>query len=151
MRVGNLNFEILIDPTLSGNKKPKIKDVADVAARTVDSKKKKPEGFDDSVSDWLAVADDSPIGDAATVQFSMDDLESILDYSARKKDSIEELKKSDSVDSALSTEEDIDEDDETKKKKKKKEFGKLPPLPKFSHDDSTSAAGDVLKKFFNRR
>lgn len=81
----------------------------------------------------------------------MDDLESILDYSARKKDSIEELKKSDSVDSALSTEEDIDEDDETKKKKKKKEFGKLPPLPKFSHDDSTSAAGDVLKKFFNRR
>ena len=151
LRVGNLNFEILIDPTLSGNKKPKIKDVADVAARTVDSKKKKPEGFDDSVSDWLAVADDSPIGDAATVQFSMDDLESILDYSARKKDSIEELKKSDSVDSALSTEEDIDEDDETKKKKKKKEFGKLPPLPKFSHDDSTSAAGDVLKKFFNRR
>lgn len=52
LRVGNLNFEILIDPTLSGNKKPKIKDVADVAARTVDSKKKKPEGFDDSVSDW---------------------------------------------------------------------------------------------------
>ena len=152
LRVGNLNFEILIDPTLSGNKKPKVQGVADVAARTVESKKAKPDGdIDDSISDWLAEPDDSPIGDASTVQFSMDDLESILDYSARKKESIEELKKSDGEDSVQSTEEELEDDEDEKKKKKKKAYGKLPPLPKFSHDDSTSAAGDVLKKFFNRR
>jgi hypothetical protein len=44
----------------------------------------------------------------------------------------------------------MDESDE-KKQSKKKNFGKLPPRPKFSHDDSTTAAGDVLKNFFNRR
>jgi len=38
-----------------------------------------------------------------------------------------------------------------KKESKKKNIGKLPPRPKFSHDDSTTAAGDVLKNFFNRR
>ena len=150
LRVGNLNFEILIDPTQAGNKKPRVKDVADVAARTVQTKKAATgEDLEDSISDWLSEPDDSPIGDASTVQFSMDDLESILDYSARKKESIEELKKPDD-ESADSEEEELSDED-AKKKKKKKEYGKLPPLPKFSHDDSTSAAGDVLKKFFNRR
>ena len=159
LRVGNLNFEILIDPTQSGNKKPRVKDVADVAARTVEIKKSSKDGaeLEDSISDWLAEPDDTPIGQSTTVQFSMDDLESILDYSARKKESIEELRKSDEGDSVGSTgsvdsvEDDETDEDGKKKKKKKKEAGKLPPLPKFSHDDSTSAAGDVLKKFFNRR
>ena len=150
LRVGNLNFELLIDPTQAGNKKPRVKGVADVATRTVKSKKpKKGEELEDSISDWLSEPDDSQIGDASTVQFSMEDLESILDYSARKKESIEELKNAEEAESEESTE---DESEETaKKKKRKKEYGKLPPLPKFSHDDSTAAAGDVLKKFFNRR
>ena len=101
LRIGTLNFEILIDPTQAGNKKPRVKDVADAAARTVESKKDaKKEDFDDSISDWLAEPDDSPLTDATTVQFSMDDLESILDYSARQKESIEELKQdSDSLSS----------------------------------------------------
>ena len=35
--------------------------------------------------------------------------------------------------------------------KKKKEPGKLPPVPKMSQGSSTTAADDVLRKFFNRR
>lgn len=154
LRIGNLNFEILIDPTQAGNKKPRVKDVADAAARTVESKKgAKKEEFEDSISDWLSEPDDSPLSDTSTVQFSMDDLESILDYSARKKESIEELKSASESVSSESDEEETEEEseEEAAKKKKKKAFGKLPPLPKFSHDDSTAAAGDVLKKFFNRR
>lgn len=152
LRIGTLNFEILIDPTQAGNKKPRVKDVADAAARTVESKNDaKKEDFEDSISDWLSEPDDSPLSDASTVQFSMDDLESILDYSARQKESIEELKESSESESVESAEEETTEEEADKKKKKKKEFGKLPPLPKFSHDDSTAAAGDVLKKFFNRR
>ena len=34
--------------------------------------------------------------------------------------------------------------------KKKKEPGKLPPVPKMSEGNSTTAADDVLRKFFNR-
>ena len=47
--------------------------------------------------------------------------------------------------------EENEEESDSKEIKKKKKFGKLPPVPKFSHNDSTTAADDVLKKFFNRR
>ena len=146
LRVGRLNFEILIDQSQAGNKKPVVKDVAEAAARTVE-KPKKNEDFEDSITDWLSEPDDAPLGSfgSETLQFSLDD----IDVVSNKEKSIDELK----ADAAKQAESEEEEDtvDESGKKKKKKEYGKLPPLPKFSHDDSTSAAGDVLKKFFNRR
>jgi pSer/pThr/pTyr-binding forkhead associated (FHA) protein len=143
LRVGRLNFEILIDQSKAGNKKPVVKNVAEAAARTAQKPKK--ENFEDSISDWLTEQDDEPLGSfgADTIQFSLDDIDVVSD----KDKSIEDLK----ADSVKEDTEEPETVDETGAKKKKKEYGKLPPLPKFSHDDSTSAAGDVLKKFFNRR
>ena len=46
---------------------------------------------------------------------------------------------------------DLNDDTVETDPKKKKKKGKLPPVPKFSHDDSTNAADHVLRKFFNRR
>lgn len=162
LRIGKLNFEVLIDPTLAGNKKPKVKDVADAAARTAEKPKqeqKDEEQFANSINDWLSEPDDRPldgsIGNSETVQFSAEDIEALL---GGETDVLNRSKKNDekSEDDSASVESSADdsEEDESgdeKKKKKKKEYGKLPPRPKFSHDNSTSAAGDVLKKFFNRR
>lgn len=151
LRVGRLCFEVVIDPVKPSNKKPKVKDVADVAARTAEkSKEGKPEDLDSSISDWLADEDDIPLGGFGTdetVQFSLDDVEAIKNQESEKP-KVDEVSAEQDAESVDADEED---EDGKKKKKKKKEFGKLPTRPKFSHDDSTSAAGDVLKKFFNRR
>ena len=149
LRVGRLNFEVLIDPVKAGNKKPKVKDVADAAVRTATQvKKPNKEDIEESISDWLAEPDEGPLTgsfDNETIQFSFDDPEL----------SIEQLNEANEAKNAeLEAEKEAEKEEEesnAKKKKGKKEYGKLPPMPKFSHDDSTSAAGDVLKKFFNRR
>ena len=155
LRIGQLNFEVIIDPSQAGIKKPPVKDIAEAAARTVE--KPKPENtekFEDSITDWLCEPDDRPLdvttGSSETVQFSLEDLDAIIDNA-------EAAARKAKVDAASGVNNDSkesdtdDEEDDSGKKKKKKEFGKLPSLPKFSHDDSTSAAVDVLKKFFNRR
>ncbi len=156
LRIGQLNFEVIIDPSLAGIKKPPVKDVAEAAARTVE--KPKPansEKFEDNINDWLCEPDDRPLdnstGSSETVQFSLEDIDAIIGNAeaAAKKAKVDAASGVNNV----GKEGDSDEEDDgsAKKMKKKKEFGKLPSLPKFSHDDSTSAAGDVLKKFFNRR
>ena len=148
LRVGRLNFEVVIDPVKAGNKKPKVKDVAEAAART--AAKPKTAGnadIEESISDWLAEPDEGPLTgsfDNETV-FAFDEPDVSVD-------SLNEANEAENaaLEAAKEAEKE-EEEQETAKKKGKKEYGKLPPMPKFSHEDSTSAAGDVLKKFFNRR
>jgi len=151
LRVGKLCFEILIDPIKPGNKKPKVKDVAEAAARTAEkTKDDSPEEFESSITDWLSEPDNAPLGNFGTkdtVQFSMEDVNEVLKSKAEK----EVESGDDPEDDTVSADGDAEGEEDEKKKGKKKKFGKLPPRPKFSHDDSTSAAGDVLKQFFNRR
>lgn len=148
LRVGKLCFEILIDPVKPSNKKPKVKDVAEAAARTAEkTKDDSPEEFESSITDWLSEPDNAPLGNFGTketVQFSVDDVTEVLKSKAEKEAESAADPDGDTVD-------EDEEGEENEKKKGKKKFGKLPPRPKFSHDDSTSAAGDVLKQFFNRR
>lgn len=151
LRVGRIQFEVLVDHASSGIKKPKVADVADAAERTATIKES--DSIEDSISDWLSKEDDENFDkinfrNKETLQFNIEDLQNVqMTDSVGKNDSVG----SDSV-SASADDEELEEDDgKKKKKKKKKEFGKLPPRPKHSHNDSTSAADDVLKKFFNRR
>ncbi|MEM9411903.1 MAG: FHA domain-containing protein, partial [Planctomycetota bacterium] len=150
LRVGRLTFEVVIDPVVASAKKPKVKDVADAASRTAKKPVAKEENFEDSITDWLSEPDDAPLGSGfnanETIQFNLED--PTLSILGDSNESDEE----EAVEEEPSTGEEIEsEQEDGKKKKKKKEYGKLPPRPKFSHDNSTSAAGDVLKKFFNRR
>lgn len=149
LKVGKLCFEVVIDPVKPSNKKPKVKDVAEAAARTAEkTKEDSPEDFESSINDWLDEPDDAPLGNFGnkkTVQFSVDDITDVL----QSKD--DEPKSAAEDADTVSEEEEAEDEDGKKKKKGKKKFGKLPNRPKFSHDDSTSAAGDVLKQFFNRR
>ena len=144
LRVGRLQFSVLIDPVKAGQKKPRVKSAVEAASRTMEKKPPSKEMIEDSITDWLSSPDEQDAKDnfrnAETVQFEIEHskTEENLDLSDSSDDAEEEL----TVDGSGEKED---------KKRSKKKFGKLPPRPKFSHDDSTTAAGDVLKKFFNRR
>ena len=153
LRVGRLQFEIVIDHAQSGNKQPRPENIAEVARRTV-SRATQDAVDEDSITDWLA----EPVGDpdreiSETRQFRLDETTQMFTKSENGDEATE-----------LNNDQDQDDGDEAEQdtntdagggglfsKKKKKEAGKLPPRPKFSSDSSTTAADDVLKQFFNRR
>ncbi len=138
VRVGRLQFEIVMDVAKASIKKDKVKNAVEAASRTVESKKTG--SLEDSITDWLSDDDDaSPFDDDEdfnpqdTVQLSNAETQEFL------------MKGSDS------TEEETETVDESATNERKDGVGKLPPIPKSEHADSTNAAGDVLKQFFNRR
>lgn len=142
LRVGKLQFEIVIDPVKAGTKKPKVKDVVEAASRAADVAKKGKMSLEDSITDWLMDdAEDEPstserdkIASAETIQLN---LEETSVFKSREKKSGDEQPE--------------EEPSSEEGKGKKKKPGKLPKLPRHTHDSSTSAADDVLRKFFNRR
>ena len=149
VRIGRLQFEMVIDPVKAGTKKPKITNVIDAAARTASSPKA---SLEDSITDWLLEVNDNEsgpdsteraiIGAADTIQFNLDETTSIR--KEKESDSGSNLEDSSVSDSQAT------EILQGGKKAKAKPM-KLPPMEKPKHDSSTSAADDVLKKFFNRR
>ncbi len=140
LRVGRLQFEVLIDHMQPGNKKPKVQGVAEAAARTVGSAKS-PEGLDDeSITDWLApTEDDSTKSLTDTQQFSLEETPTKMFVRS------DELSDSDGQVPGSG------EDTTDSGSKKHKKFKKLPPKKANKADSSKSAADDVLRKFFNRR
>ena len=133
IKIGKLQFELLIDPVKPGAKKPKVKNVVEAASRTATTGKKP--SLEDSISDWLVSDDDdSPFDDPddfdanETVQFSAEETQEIVKALEEESEGSEEAS-AERTDNA----------------------GKLPPRPKAEHDDSTDAADDILKKLFNRR
>ena len=138
LRVGKLQFEIIIDPVKAGTKKPKVNDVIEAATRTADAGKKKM-SLEDSITDWLMDDEEDPstserkiIAAAETIQLNLEETSVFGGNREREKKPQEE-------------------ESEAESKKGKKKPGKLPARPRHTHDSSTSAADDVLRKFFNRR
>ena len=134
LRVGRLQFEVVIDPVKASTKKPRVAGVVEAASRTAASKKKM--SLEDSITDWLSDDDDDDedrrsIAGSETVQLNIEET-TVFGTIAKK-------------------EKDEDEEDAEETEGKNKDKSKLPPIPKFKHESSTSAADDVLKKFFNRR
>ncbi len=142
LRVGRLQFEILIDHAQPGQKKPKVGGVADAAARTARASAGA-SGFDEeSITDWLSQGPDDLHGSAQeTQQFSLEETPTRMFVS--------------SVDIQNSSvpgptpPEDIEESESSKSRKKR--FKKLPPREKVKTESSKGAADEVLRKFFNRR
>ncbi len=133
IRIGRLQFELVLDPVKPGAKKPKVKNVVEAAARTATASKQS--SLEDSISDWLVDDDDdSPFDEpdfdpTETIQFSTEETQEFQRNLEEKADSAEPSEAIQRVDHK----------------------GKLPPRPKSAHDDSTDAADDILKKLFNRR
>ncbi len=153
LRVGRLQFEVLIDHVQAGIKKPKVNLVSEAAARTASAK----EGWnDESITDWLSNSPENQNQSTAmfdTRQFNLDETKYRIDKdqkspleqnpiapTANPSDSV-----SDSNGAKLETESGIFG------KSKKKSINKLPPKVKQQSDNTTDAAGDVLRRFFNQR
>lgn len=145
LRVGRLQFEIVIDVAQPSDKRPAVSSVADAVARTAAGTRpsSSTDNIDDSISDWLS-DDSSEIGRAIqdTTQLSFEDTKAILaeaERKAREKEiARQEGRLSDSSDDGESL---------TDSKKSKRL-----PVPKGNaHDSSKGAADDVLRKFFKRR
>lgn len=142
LRVGRLQFELLIDIAEPSMKRPKVEGVAEAAARTAGTAGGNSGDIEDSISSWLT-EEISPGGLQDTRQLSLEDTKSILAEAERK--ALEKERERKMQDSGqLTTSQESDS-------KEKRGPGKLPPKPKFSHDSSKVAADDVLRKFFNRR
>ena len=108
LRIGRLQFEIVIDFAEAGIKRPKVKGVAEVAARTA---AKSPDNFDEeSVIDWLSSGEeisDSTQSLDETQMFQLDETRTKL------------FTRSDEVESDNISIPDPEEEPEVKKKKKK--------------------------------
>ena len=148
LRIGKLNFELVIEHGLKSAKKPQVADVGDAAARTVENADSRFEEID--VTDWLDEADQidrvRKLSDPDTRQFTVADLKSAGQEAAGDDDSVDvsdESTELSSDDTSL-----VQRLREQKKAKK----GKLPDhlRSKQQGDNSTDAADDALRKFFRR-
>ena len=124
--VGPLEFELLVDQALGGDKQAPVKSVSEAAARAGAKPTRGPQ--DDDIYSWLEEGDEvdreQRMFDPETRQFKLDSEETQAIESA-----------------AAETEE---------KKPEKKEPGKLPTRVEETPENSQEAARDALRKFFKR-
>lgn len=139
LRVGKLEFEVVIEHGLQAPKKPEVTSVGDAAARTVESSgDSRFEAID--VNSWLDEADQvdrvRKLSDPDTRQFRIDSVSA-------------------SDDSTDGDSDELSGDDSKLRKLKppiKGEPGKLPTnANKSMSNDSRQAADNALKKFFSGR
>jgi len=136
LRVGPLQFELIIEQSVSKAKRPKVTDIKEAVARTAEGNHAASTSDLDDVTSWLEEADSHEKSrrttDPETRQFRLDDTAPDEVAAAAKtgdtKTVVAEAKRPD-----------------------KKTPGKLPPRPTTNKADSREAAADMLKKFFNRR
>jgi pSer/pThr/pTyr-binding forkhead associated (FHA) protein len=143
LRVGPLEFEMVIEQTAARAKRPKVSDIKEAVARTAEGGTSSATSDLGEVTDWLSELDDADrerrTTDPETRQFRLDD--------TTDRGTVVEAKEGATTDTkALPPDE-----AQPKKKEKKPPPGKLPPRPGAQTKDSREAASDMLKKFFNRR
>lgn len=145
VRFGPLSFEMVIDHSLGGEKKPKVNSIREAAARTTESGSDSGKFIENDISDWLDEADkierERRLADPETRQLKLDE----TDHVSLQKSIEDRTKKAAQQDSGDSKE------IPGKDGKKKKVMGKLPTRPDSTPKDSREAAAVMLKKFFNNR
>jgi len=143
LRIGKLEFEVLIEHGLQAAKKPKVADVGDAAERVAKADDSKFEDVD--VDAWLDEADQidrvRKLQDPETRQFRLDQPQA-------------EQASSDNDDSTeLSVGDEAEPKSSDRKRPDKASPGKLPEnLRKaLGQENSRDAANDALKRFFSGR
>jgi pSer/pThr/pTyr-binding forkhead associated (FHA) protein len=136
LRVGPLQFELMIEQSPAKAKRPKVADIKEAVARTAEGSSVASTADLGDVTQWLDEADTqdrSRRNDPETRQFR-------LDEAGDSSVSVAEAKPSDTKTLAQGP-----------KRPDKQAPGKLPPRPATQKADSREAAADMLRKFFNRR
>jgi len=143
LRAGALAFEVLIDHSIGGEKKPRIKGgVREAAARAAQAAGS-PEMVEDDITSWLSEADELErarrITEPETRQFKLDETDRIAIETAEQEEADETER--------------LRLEEEEKKKKKKKEYGKLPQevREQIEAGNTRDAAAETLRRLFNRR
>ncbi|MBN1588429.1 MAG: FHA domain-containing protein [Pirellulales bacterium] len=138
LQIGPLEFEVLLEVSLAGHKKPKVKSVEEAAARTVESAAGTPADNDLDISDWLADTVDSSSNTKTmdTVQTGT----ASMDTTAVTKE-----------ETTSNEPEDKQEAEQKPKKPQPKSPSGIHGLKKPKAIDSQSAAADTLRAFFNRK
>ncbi len=139
LRVGRLQFEVIVDHGEPGNKKPRVDGVAEAAARTAAASNGMLD--EDSITDWLSSnVDEQRRSLQDTTHFSLDNTPTKM------------FVRSDEIADESSSPAHPDEIGESDSRSGKKErYKKLPPREAAKSDSTKGAADDVLRKFFNRR
>ena len=155
VKVGPLEFTVLIDHSLGGTKKPKVADVKDAAARVGEKAAADESKIEEDITSWLEEADEEErtkrISSPQTRQFRLDTSDQAA-LSAAADTKTETKAGPAGHDTAKQSSAAADTNAKApEKKKEKKEYGKLPQINKDSSATSRDAAADMLKKFFNRR
>lgn len=139
LRVGKLEFEVVVKVPIGGPKKPHVRDVKDAAARTVQGPDSRFEDVD--ISSWLDEADQVDrvrrTNDPDTRQLKLDETHASGETDAGE----------------LSVSEDGDAKEAAgAKRREKRPVGKLPKgRPGSESVDSREAADAALKRFFGGR
>jgi len=148
---------MLIDHSLGGEKKPKVKSIKEAAVRTTASNQETTQIEDSDISGWLEEGDDlererRSSGDPDTRQMMLDQ----TDQGTLQKE-LEKRAKEAKAKREQQEGEDTKEMPGPKKLlakmggSKKKKPGKLPQAADPDAQDSGEAAAHVLRKFFNNR
>ena len=143
LRVGPLDFLILIDHTLGAAKRSKVSSVKEAASRVAQSN-----DMGNDVASWLEEADEEErqlrLENPETRQFRVDDTRTV---------SLDELRELEEMEGS---------DSETKETQantgllgmfgsKKKSYGKLPKMESNNAKDSQSAANDAIRRLMDNR
>ncbi|HEV7278781.1 MAG TPA: FHA domain-containing protein [Pirellulaceae bacterium] len=148
LRVGKLEFEVLINYGLGASKKPHVASVKDAVNRVAGAKKN-----DGDIGDWLSEADEvervRALADPETRQFRLDDTKKVSAEDLAEEEEAEEAEEEEAGETAAAEEKKGDSG--FFKRKTKKVKGKLPPRPANDTKDTKEAAANTLRRFFNNR
>lgn len=140
LRVGPLEFELIIEQTAAKIKRSKVSDIKEAVARTAEGGTASATTELHDISGWLDEGDDAArqrkVLDPDTRQFRLDDTSNPEEGEKKAEQATTDTK-------AMAA--------DTGKRPAKKPPGKLPPRASQQSKDSREAAADMLKKFFNRR
>lgn len=156
LQIGPLAFEVLIDHSIGGEKKPKVKSIKEAALRTSGSNQETTQLEDSDISNWLDEADELERGqrytDPDTRQMMLDETDQgILQKELERQSELVKLKKQQEGDDTQEMPGPKTTQAEKEGGKKKKKPGKLPKPAAPDAADSGEAAAHVLRNFFNSR
>jgi pSer/pThr/pTyr-binding forkhead associated (FHA) protein len=163
LTIGNLEFEVQLTSRVGGDKRPKVKDVKDVAVRTAAGANK---GEEDDITDWLATNEETPARETRRIDLkgvqqqphetpvaNMSNRETTFIKAADETTKIQPMPPADKAPETKPAEQPAEAEKrgvETAKQlfaSGKAKFTVKPNAPK----DSREAANDALKKLFNTR
>jgi pSer/pThr/pTyr-binding forkhead associated (FHA) protein len=155
IQFGPLEFEVVIDHSLGGDKKPKVSSVREAAARTTSSSQDTVQVDDGDISAWLAEADEEDRSrrrtDPETRQLKLDQTDQVGVQKRLEQESEQTDEETDKEEETPGGEAEAEGKRGPGKPKGKKTFGKLPQRPEAAAQTSRDAAAEMLKKFFNKR